>query len=61
MLLVLHVFPSRTPAHESKWNYSLAQRYRRMKTLQDNRHSEFSVYRVLSPSVSESAVTSHPL
>ena len=48
-------------AHESKWNYSLAQQYRRMKTLQDNRHSEFSVYRVLSPSVSESAATSRPL
>ena len=56
-MLVLHVFPSRPPP---KWNYSLAQRYQRMKTLQDHRYSEFSVYRVLSPSVSESASTSHP-
>jgi len=47
MLLVLHVFPSLPLpsflAHESKWNYSLAQQYRRMKTLQDNRHSEFYI------------------
>ena len=58
MLLVLHVFPFRPPP---KWNYSLAQRYQRMKTLQDHRYSAFSVYRVFSPSVSESASASHPL
>jgi len=47
-------------AHESKWNYSLAQRYQRLETLQDHRHSTFSVYCLLSTFISESRI-SHPL
>ena len=47
-------------AYESKWNYSLAQRYQRLETLQDHRHSTFSVYCLLSTSISESRI-SHPL